>query len=116
MQASKTSRRIVAAFIAVQIAVPAAALAYRWVDEGSRPIREYPLSWQMYSSAGIGGYVGVTDTNQEVELSIADLPPVIRGVGYGPTVQELFCDTRTDLQLVRRAPINPDLDWEDVKC
>jgi hypothetical protein len=93
-------------------------LTARWINEGSTPVSELPLSWQMYSAVHSGIYVGVDSAGDEVTLSIDGLPFVIRDVGYGDSVQRMLCDLSPDLVTVRR--VDPDAllqdQTEDVTC
>jgi hypothetical protein len=99
---TRTAKRLVAGFIAVQVAIPLAMFGARWVNEGSHPIDEYPLSWQMYSAVDSGTYVGLDDDQNEVSLSTKELPPIVRGAGYGATVPEMLCAAHPELFSVSR--------------
>ena len=107
-----TRRRVITAFIAVQVAIPLAMFGARWVNEGSHPVNEYPLSWQMYSAVDTGFYVGVDESQNEVALSTDDLPPIIRGAGYGATVPEMFCSADSELVEIHRVSADPALEAE----
>lgn len=99
----KHTRRIVAIVVAVQVAIPLGMLAARWVNEGSQPVSEYPLSWQMYSAVDSGTYVGNDGVN-DIPLNSDDLPPFVRYAGYGPTVPEMLCEANPQLISVAHVP------------
>lgn len=110
------SNRIVFGLIAVQIAIPALALGVRWMDEGSHPVREYPLSWQMYSAADVGHFSGTTQAGYVKELATDALPVLVRGVGYGETVEHLLCESNPDIVTVRRETTNRSLSPVEFAC
>jgi len=111
-------RRLIAAFVAIQVVVPGAMLVARWVNEGSHPVEEYPLSWQMYSAVDSGTYIGFDEQQNEYELATDSIPPVVRGIGYGPTVPALLCETDPDLVAVAHVPADRLLEaqGERVLC
>lgn len=108
--------KLVTGFIVAQIAVPALALGARWVTDGPHPVREYPLSWQMYSAADVGTFTGIKADGSEVKLSTEGLPPILRGVGYGQSVHQMLCDTNTDLTQIRRDTTNRALQEVAITC
>lgn len=108
--------KLVTGFIVAQIAVPALALGARWVTDGSHPVREFPLSWQMYSAADVGTFVGIKANGEEVKLSTDGLPPILRGVGYGQSVHEMLCEANPDVVNVRRETTNRSLESVEITC
>lgn len=95
-------RAVVTVFIGVQLLIPAALLAARTIDEGPHPVSEYRYSWQMYSAASSGDYIGVDAAGAEQELSTTDLPPILRGVGYDYSVPQMLCEANPHLISVQR--------------
>lgn len=113
---SKAARVFVPVFIAVQVLVPGAMLAARWVNEGSQPATEYPVSWQMYSATKSGTYEGTTEDGSTVQLSTDSLPPVIRAQGYYVTVPLMLCEENESLVSVRRVDLKPSQETGDIAC
>ena len=101
-QLSRTGKIVLAAFLVIQVSIPAYALVARWVNEGSRPGMEYRWSWQMYSGSGSGSYEGTLADGSVVPLSDDGLPFVVRAINYGETVPQLLCDSDSDLVSVSR--------------
>jgi len=88
--------------VALQVALPVAMLADRWLDEGSRPVSERPASWQMYSAVPPHTYVGTDATGRVRPLDVDGLPAVVRAVGTGRTVPDQLCRRQEDIVVVRR--------------
>ncbi len=99
---SRRDRALVIFFVTIQIVVPTALLITRWVNEGSHPTSEYKFSWQMYSAASGGEYVGINGSGDEIPLKTSHLPIVIRGIGYGDTVPRILCKEDPTLMTVGR--------------
>lgn len=110
------ARRYVAAFLAIQIAVPGVLLGIRWVREGTHPVNEYPLSWQMYSAVRSGEYVGTDAQGEEHSLSTDPLPLLERGQGYGDAVPAMLCDANPDIVSIHRENAHPSLSTESYPC
>ena len=115
---SKRDRILVTLFVAAQILVPAGLLGLRWMNEGSQPTREYRFSWQMYSAAHGGDYVGTTRDGNQESLNVYELPPVVRGIGYDDSVPRMFCEKNPELVQVQRQTQNEWLQdyTEPVTC
>ena len=95
-------RKVLVAVIAAQVALPAAMLTARWVDEGSRPRTERPASWQMYSFVPAAAYEGISVTGAVTRLDVGPLPPFVRAVDTGRTVPGRLCARDPSLVEVRR--------------
>lgn len=104
----------VAIFLAIQISVPTYQLAARWIDEGSRPTREYKYSYQMYSATKQAEFVGLTAEGVNVPLSTDDLPPILRTVAYGTSVAKMLCEANPDIVSVVR--VVPRYDNAPFEC
>lgn len=100
---SRRDRAVVAVFVVAQVVVASFFFASRWIEEGSHPVTEHRYSWQMYSTAGgETTYVGSTETGETVELSLEELPPVVRGVSYDYSVPRMLCEKNPGLVSVTR--------------
>lgn len=111
------TRLLVLLFVSLQIALPTLLLAARWATNGSHPVDEYRFSWQMYSSAGgATTYAGVDADGRVRDLSVADLPPVVRGIAYDGTVPRLLCERHDGLVEVRRTVHEPGLEDGTFPC
>ena len=104
----------VAIFLAIQAGVPIYQLAARWIDEGSRPTREYKYSYQMYSATKQAEFVGLTADGVNVPLSTDDLPFILRTVTYGTSVAEMLCEANPELVSVSR--VVPRYDTSPYPC
>lgn len=93
---------VVILFVFIQFTVPLGLFIARWINEGWQPASEYKYSWQMYSAAPGGDYVGVTASGDEIPLSTSHLPVVIRGIGYNYAVPRMLCDADPSLAGVKR--------------
>lgn len=94
--------------IAAQLALPGAMLTARWTAEGSRPVTEYPASWQMYSVVPPVAYTGVDADGAERALDTDDLPPVLRRIDTGRVVPDRLCARAPRLrEVVRRGGTQP---------
>jgi hypothetical protein len=111
-----TTRQVVMAFIAIQVLVPLLLLGVRWIREGTHPVNEYPLSWQMYSAVRSGEYIGIDADGNEINLSTEMLPAFERGEGYGDSVPLMLCDVNSELVSVHRENAHPSLNAESVRC
>lgn len=77
-------------------------LTVRWINEGSIPEEEYPLSFQMYTTTERPAYTGTTADGVRVNLDPADLAVFKRAVIYGDTAPNLLCDADDALVTVQR--------------
>lgn len=100
-------RRRVLAVCALQVALPVSLLAVRWADQGSRPDRELPASWQMYSTAPPAAYEGRDAAGRLRPLDVAGLPPVLRAVDVGDSVPGRLCAAHPGLVAVTRTGLDP---------
>ena len=115
---SMRDRILIMLFVGIQIVVPAGLLGVRWLKEASQPTMEFQFSWQMYSAALRGEYVGIDGAGKEIALSTEGLTPVFRGVAYDYSVPEMLCDENPELVAVQRRSVEPALEdfTEVVSC